>query len=99
MADIVGRGQVRLVLPCVSSSPTSHEHCPTPPPSPPSGTTLPPQVPILEERKREDRRVCKWGRVLASRQPGSGISTWVVKGQVYEQRINGVPDRWRSAAW
>ena len=54
---------------------------------------------MLEERKREDRRVCKWGRVLVPQQPGSDISTWVVKGKVWEQRINGVPDRWRSAAW
>ena len=61
--------------------------------------TLPPQGPILEKRKREDRRVCNWGRVLASRQPKSDISTWVVKGQVCEQRINRVMDQWRSAAW
>ena len=114
MADIVGRGQARLLLPTSgewvvllsSSSPPSHENCPTPPPirpeappSPPSGTTLPPQGPILEERKCEDRRVCMWGQALASQQLGSDISTWVVKGQVCEQRINGVPDRWRSVAW
>ena len=107
MADIVGRGQVRLVLPCVRGTGgppilvISHL-TPTPPPirpSPPSGTTLPPQGSILEQRKCEDRRVCKWGRVLASQQPGSDISTWVVKGQVRERRINGVPDRWRSVAW
>ena len=89
MADIVGRGQIRLLLPYVRGTGGP----------PPSGTTLPPQGPILEKRKREDCHVCKWGRVLGSQQPGSDINTWVVKGQVCEQRIHGVPDRWRSAAW
>ena len=73
MADIVGRGQVRFLLPYVRGTGgppilvTSHltrtlsyaPACPPSgaPPSPPSGMTLPPQAPMLEERKREDRRV------------------------------------------
>jgi hypothetical protein len=73
------------------------------PPSPPSVTALPPQDPTLEERKREDRRVKKWGRMLVSRQPGGDVSNWVVnsrKERKFVSRVyKGVPDRWRSAAW
>ena len=96
MADIVEREQVRLPLPYVrgtggppilviSQLTRTLSYAPAypprgAPPSLPSETTLPPQGPILEERKHEDRRVCRWGRVLASQKPGSDISTWVVKG-------------------
>ena len=65
----------------------------------------PPPLPLrtgllhLQERKREDCIMPKWGRKLAPRQPGSDISNWVVKVHVCEQRINGLPDRWRSAEW
>ena len=67
--------------------------------SAPSGTALPSNDPTLEERKREDRQMPKWGRVLAPRRPGDDTSNWVVKAQVCEQRINGLPDRWRNAEW
>ena len=66
MSDIVGRGQVWLLLPYARGTGgppilvISHLTRLSAPPSPPSGTILPPQGPILEERKREDRRVCKW---------------------------------------
>ena len=73
------------------------------PPSPTSVTTLPSQDLTLEERKREDRRVHKWGRMLVPRQPGGDISNWIVtsrKESKFVSRVyKGVPDRWRSAAW
>ena len=57
MADIVGRGQVRLLLSYVRGTGG-------PPILVISHLTrtlsyAPPQGPILEERKREDRRLCK----------------------------------------
>jgi hypothetical protein len=73
------------------------------PPAPPSVTTLPSRDPTLEERKREDRRVRKWGRMLVPRQPGGDISNWTVnsrkEGKFVSRVYKGVPDRWRSAAW
>ena len=73
------------------------------PPSPTSVTALPLHDPTLEERKIEDRRVYKWGRMLVPRQPGGDISNWIVtsrKESKFVSRIyKGVPDRWRSAAW
>jgi len=73
------------------------------PAAPPSVTTLPSRDLTLEERKREDRRVRKWGRMLVPRQPGGDISNWTVKprkeGKIVSRVYKGVPDRWRSAAW
>ena len=57
----------------------------------------------MEERKREDRRVHKWGRMLVARHPGGDVSNWVVnsrkEGKFVSRVYKGVPDRWRSAAW
>ncbi len=73
------------------------------PASPTSVATLPSHDPTLEERRIEDRRVHKWGRMLVPRQPGGDISNWIVtsrKESKFVSRIyKGVPDRWRSAAW
>ena len=73
------------------------------PPSPTSVPTLPSHDPTPQERKIEDRRVYKWGRMLVPRQPGGDISNWIVtsrKESKFVSRIyKGVPDRWRSAAW
>jgi hypothetical protein len=73
------------------------------PPAPPSIASLPARDPTLEERKREDRRVRKWGRMLVPRQPGGDISNWTVhprkESKVAGRVYKGVPDRWRSAAW
>ena len=73
------------------------------PPAPPSVSTLPPRDPTLEERKREDRRVQKWGRMLVQRHSGGDISNWTVnprkEGKLVSRVYKGVPDRWRSAAW
>jgi len=74
-----------------------------PPPAPPSISTLPSRDPTLEDRKREDRRVHKWGRMLVQRQPGGDIGNWTVnsrkEGKFVGRVYKGVPDRWRSAAW
>jgi len=69
-----------------------------------SVTTFPSQDPTLEQRKREGRRVHKWGRVLVPRQPGADIRDyWVVnsrrEGNFVSRIYKGVPDRWRIAAW
>ena len=73
------------------------------PPAPPSITTLPSRDLTPEERKREDRRVRKWGRMLVQRQPGGDISDWTVNSRKESKFVSrvykGVPDRWRSAAW
>ena len=102
MADIVGCGLVRLVPPYVwgtggppilvishlTRTPYYAEHCPTPPPSPPSGTTFPPEGPILEERKRKDRRGCMCGRVFAW--PESEISATSESGWSKCKFVSGV---------
>lgn len=73
------------------------------PPAPPSITALPSRDPTLEQRKQEDRRVRKWGRMLVQRQPGGDIGNWTVnsrkEGKFVSRVYKGVPDRWRSAAW
>jgi hypothetical protein len=74
-------------------------------PTAPSIASLPSRNPTPEDRKREDRRVQKWGRMLVPRQPGPGgdISNWTVnsrkEGKFVNRVYKGVPDRWRSAAW
>jgi len=73
------------------------------PPAPCSVTTLPLQDLTPEERKRKDRRVHKWWRMLVPQQPGGDVSNWVVhsrKEHKFVSRVyKGMPDRWRSAAW
>jgi hypothetical protein len=57
------------------------------------------------ERKREDKRIAKWGRMLvpAIRDSGANITKWKIderKGRKLEERVyKGIPDRWRTAAW
>ena len=72
------------------------------PPTPPSVTSLPSRD-LPEERRREDRRVQKWRRMLVPRQPGGDLGNWAVnprKERKLASRVyKGVPDRWRSVAW
>ena len=109
MADIVGRGQVRLLLPYVRGTGGLPPH---------TYTVLHPRLSALRHptfstfRNDTSSTGPDTGGTQARRsscgQGGAGVrlpAVWDrhqyldVKGQVCEQRINGVPDRWRSVAW
>ena len=72
---------------------------------PPQLPSLPTVTETADDRKREDRRIAKWGRMLvpAVRDSGANISKWKIeerKMRKLEERVfKGIPDRWRAAAW
>lgn len=77
----------------------------TGPENPTQLSSLPTVTESADDRKREDRRIAKWGRMLVPgvRDSGGNISKWKIeerKAHKLEERIfKGIPDRWRSAAW